>query len=528
MAHSIISQAAKSPAVVYMQAYFVTIATILGTGILGLPVTLTQSGLYPFLISFILDAVMQSILIHFFTDLLQRAYAMQLHDPEEEAVPLSKMVEEDFSLDSEDSGDIVMKEIRIPEAQERATHFPNLHLLGKLFLPCGIQQMFDALIILQFHFYVIPVFVWLLTLGIIFAIHLIQPVVSILTFLKGSVLLATTLVTFYVGMSVGRKINNDFTYIGAPFLMGTVALGGAINTMPFTYEKIQYKKKQIANYRLAVHLGLWTCVVLNILWCWSVLYIVPQTIAQACAEPLFHQPSSLVAANVSSAADLSGIQCYGKLSLQSAKLNGEISTLPLTELLTRDFPKYLWVAVLIEVFIMISITVSFLTIGSALHHTLTGVVQTVVEARGLNLGPNSSRCCAKQWLITSIVSILAFAVVFIVAMLDPQGFVDILEKFASLTLNAQAGIFVFLMLLSARKHRSLHIPLPLPDWAYLFMWTIPIFFGSAVLVDIYSTIRDILYPEHLVPVLMNISAPIHSSGVPVSTLANTVQKSTVF
>lgn len=47
------------------------------------------------------------------------------------------------------TGDIVMKEIRIPEAQERATHFPNLHLLGKLFLPCGIQQMFDALIILQ-------------------------------------------------------------------------------------------------------------------------------------------------------------------------------------------------------------------------------------------------------------------------------------------------------------------------------------------------------------------------------------------
>ena len=34
-----------------------------------------------------------------------------------------------------------------------------------------------------------------------------------------------TCVTFFVGMKVGRTISNDFSYIGAPFLMGTVALG---------------------------------------------------------------------------------------------------------------------------------------------------------------------------------------------------------------------------------------------------------------------------------------------------------------
>ena len=33
------------------------------------------------------------------------------------------------------------------------------------------------------------------------------------------------IVTFYVGASVNRTISNDYTYIGAPFLMGTVALG---------------------------------------------------------------------------------------------------------------------------------------------------------------------------------------------------------------------------------------------------------------------------------------------------------------
>ena len=41
------------------------------------------------------------------------------------------------------------------------------------------------------HFYVIPVFVWVLTLAIVFALQCIQPVVSILTFAKGTVLLGT-------------------------------------------------------------------------------------------------------------------------------------------------------------------------------------------------------------------------------------------------------------------------------------------------------------------------------------------------
>ncbi|CAL1545531.1 unnamed protein product [Lymnaea stagnalis] len=68
-----------SEIVIYLQAYFVTIATILGTGILGLPVTLTHSGFYPFLISFIIDAFAQSLLIHFFMELLQLSVASQYH-----------------------------------------------------------------------------------------------------------------------------------------------------------------------------------------------------------------------------------------------------------------------------------------------------------------------------------------------------------------------------------------------------------------------------------------------------------------
>lgn len=31
--------------------------------------------------------------------------------------------------------------------------------------------------------------------------------------------------TFLVGAQIHHEVNNDFAYVGAPFLMGTVALG---------------------------------------------------------------------------------------------------------------------------------------------------------------------------------------------------------------------------------------------------------------------------------------------------------------
>ncbi|XP_071151763.1 uncharacterized protein [Mytilus edulis] len=82
---------------VYLQSYFVTIATILGVGILGLPVTLSRAGLYPFLVSFILGSVVQVLLVYFFVELLQIAYAAQNSGTshKEEMVPLNDMLEDE-------------------------------------------------------------------------------------------------------------------------------------------------------------------------------------------------------------------------------------------------------------------------------------------------------------------------------------------------------------------------------------------------------------------------------------------------
>ncbi|KAK3586499.1 hypothetical protein CHS0354_033522 [Potamilus streckersoni] len=502
-----VDKSKQSKILIYLQCYFVTIATILGVGILGLPVTLTYSGLYPFLVTFLCGAVIQALTVVFFTDLLQRAYAVQLQGQKEEMIPLAgtnDMLTNEGCDEMEEEIDTSGRSLTDHEVTSREMNVqaPNLHLLGQLFLDCGTRWFFDIVLVLQFvallisyalagseafaqiigisHFQVIPVFVWVLTFLILFALQLIQPIVSVLTFFKGSLLLGTVIVTLYVGSSIHREIHNDFTQSGAPFLMGTVALGGVVNTMPFMYNKISPSKDQIQKYRLAVVLGLATCALLNILWCLAVLDIVPQLRIESCGQGV----------------------CYNNISLQSAEEHGEISTIPLTEMIHRYYPSFGWVAILVELFIIVSITVSYLTIGAVLHHTLRGWVQSFWNKKKDTLAAYNEKlvvkdCCSKcslQCLCDRILSLAVFGIVFIVAMLDPQGFVDMLEKFASMMINGEVGLFVFLMLLRSRnkENRKLKIPLPLPPWMYHLQYLIPLYFGFAVAYDIYSTVYDIV------------------------------------
>ncbi|CAL8395635.1 unnamed protein product [Boreogadus saida] len=73
-------------------------------------------------------------------------------------------------------------------------------------------------------------------------------------------------VTFVVGSEVGLQSSADFSQMGKPFLMGTVALGGIVNVMPMLFSQISHNKNQILWFRRAVLAGLTTCAVLNILW----------------------------------------------------------------------------------------------------------------------------------------------------------------------------------------------------------------------------------------------------------------------
>jgi hypothetical protein len=80
-----------------------------------------------------------------------------------------------------------------------------------------------------------------------------------------------------VGFYTNTRWVDNFRYIGRPFLIGTVALGGTANTLPVMFQKIRKNKQTVWWFRLAAICSLFTCYLLILLWCLFVLRIVPQT-----------------------------------------------------------------------------------------------------------------------------------------------------------------------------------------------------------------------------------------------------------
>lgn len=59
-----------------------------------------------------------------------------------------------------------------------------------------------------------------------------------------------------VGMTIDLDSYDNWQYIGQPFLIGTVALGGAMNTMPIMYSKMIPTKRNIKFFRFAACLAM--------------------------------------------------------------------------------------------------------------------------------------------------------------------------------------------------------------------------------------------------------------------------------
>lgn len=51
-------------------------------------------------------------------------------------------------------------------------------------------------------------------------------------------------------------------------------------------------------------------------------------------------------------------------TLSRSEREGEISTIPLAQVINRSFPSMSWIATFVDIFIMVSITVSFIAVGA--------------------------------------------------------------------------------------------------------------------------------------------------------------------
>eukprot|EP00064_Thunnus_orientalis_P002536 superscaffoldBa00000190_g2543 len=208
--------------------------------------------------------------------------------------------------------------------------------------------------------------------------------------------------------------------------------------------------------------------------------------------------------------------CYTEGFTMSEKA-GEIATIPLTRIINERYRAYSWVAELIQVFIAISVTVSFLVMGSAMKHTIDGLVSSLWSSRlewlskawERNL-PNKQHICSARSVAKGFMSLLGFSVIFIVSVCDPRGFVVMLDKVVSFSLNTEVGLFVFIMLRESREDRFQHLSVPLPvgDCVFSLTWLLPTYFLFAVTYDVLQTLADV---AHYLPLYSHSQRPYNHS-----------------
>jgi len=565
------------------------VASILGSGILALPVKVSECGFLPFLSTFVFSIIAQIYTIVFMVDLLQYTQILQNRDKEMGAV---EMVDMEFGLedahqlleDEDDESDELMEmeseqsvggnELKLMDQSESGgeeddenvvvglqevdisdlsaskpmindaeeammasndaadlkflSRGPDMYTMAAMFLPVTVRWIYVFAIFAQYtgiltsyalagpqsiakfinltfpslqfpiYYFLILPFVALWVAVLIFGSKFIEIVISGFTLFKGLLLMLMILLTGIIALSVRNAdyAGSQWAYVGRPFLVGTVALGGAANVLPVVFAKLKMNKLSIRLFKGASISGVIFCAFLNIMWAFEVLQIVP----------------------------LSRL----RLALQAQ----EISTVPLIDILEKDFRQYEWLSYLVDIFVLVSVCVSFVCLGSGLKHFLDGMVRNYLRTKNFKNAKeipddqtaslisklwkrtkNLIEQCGMQRFLKSSDNFLirtlrriwykhatvlsqwalyffSFFNVYLIAQVNPKAFFTVMEVVVSASLNAECGLFICWMAWNAtRRKKDVQSKLLVSMSLFSRIMIIPVFiyFLLAVLYDFAYT-----------------------------------------
>jgi amino acid permease len=486
------------------QTAAVSVATILGSGILGLPVSLAASGLPPFVLFFTVTMLAQFAVVYATTELLQRASvakrAAAAHKRRlaYERIPYQAAngAGADGVGDARDGNgsDGSVRSGGSAESAGREESAPGLHSFAEFFLPgVGLKALFELAVL--FHFVsimssyalgapqafreVVPVLkaipetatVLAFTVGaavvvVFFGDAVVVPL-TLATFVKGTLLTVMVFFVLAVGLGVGVQPTTNWAFGASvePFLMGTLALSGVINLMPKLWDicvkstglssQGAVDRDFVVSFRGAVNGAVVLCYVLNVMWCVGVLMVVPQTGGESAAAS-----GRQLAAGVLRALSESATVANGTSAVTLAKANelGQISTVPLVEVLKGQTHGAAAEVVInmVNVFIFISISVSFMVMGLGLTQMTDEMAESAVDwfyskrqrgADGSRLGRPTQgvRRGARLGLAAAF-----FAAVSTISATNPKALLHIMAGFTSLALNLEGGVLIIIMFLVSR------------------------------------------------------------------------------
>jgi len=300
--------------------------------------------------------------------------------------------------------------------------------------------------------YPLAVFVWSCAFLIIFLNSSVLPFVSVVTFLGGCLIL---IVTVWTTLDIESQWSNieilgDLKHIGQPFVLGTVAMGAVVNILPVLFAKVKPSISEVRGFYRSVIAGLLTCVAVIIFW---------------------------------------------------AARNGVTSAIPLTKIIKSNYPGYGWIALLVQVFMISSVAVSFLTMGAGMKHMVDSWFDSFYSTTQTNWQEMKSKwegiyCKAHiRWFLKIAILLSLFGFLFAVAALNPVGTVTVLGNVTSLVLNVELGVFVILMLRRSHSQTFRHhrVPVPLSRCLYHLQYLVVVYFLCAVGFNIAEIVQLLPY-----------------------------------
>jgi len=467
---------------VFLRSFFVCVASIIGLGILSLPVRMYSCGFLPFVIVFTACGLAQGIKVVLTTELLQRFQIVLLHQTQSQQVQETDQSME--SINAEGNITLPVSEVTAPERK-----IPDLHTMGVMLLhpaalglyflcvflnyatliiayAIGASEVYAALMGLDYE-KLIPFYVIVLGLLVCLLGRKIEPFVVFMTFAKGTILVLVILMTSVVGFKLFRASSMSWATMGDPFIISTLALAGTTSLQPVLYHSLDGTPRQVRIFRNGCLTALVVCWFLNVLWTFVVLKIVPQYIEEGL-PPL--------------------------ATLEGAYKEHQIGTITLLYFLKERYSSSLgWLGISVNVFISISVTVSFIVFCHGWNHVLDGMAKDSLQR--LSTVP-CIRTSLASWVThprapltaQGIVYFGCYLFVLLVSTGDSKEFYTFLETYSGTAANIWTGIYVPVMhLLTIRfvpSDPNTFVGLP-RQWSSSLGYVSVGFYGFAVLYGLY-------------------------------------------
>ena len=259
------------------QATCLAIATIIGGGVLALPVSLHETSLTTFLLLFTLSLIGQIAVVTATVDLLERANISEYGEANPKESTMSM-----YSLSAK----------YLPTFLQGFFNVMSLVLLMAMLSEYGLAGPKAAWEMVSKGEVpkIIFVLYWILGASTaVFFMQTILPILTGLTVVKGSLFVLVILIVQVIPKSNTISWEQLFEPVmhihdnksalsraASPFLVSCVALGGLPFTITVTYKQFlpnRPTEKQVNNFRNANILALVLCYVINIFWVFSIFQV---------------------------------------------------------------------------------------------------------------------------------------------------------------------------------------------------------------------------------------------------------------